>query len=67
VQLPPKTITVPDGPRAGESQEIPYNEIPLYGRLSLHEQLERHDVEPGKQTIALNFTKQNAPVFAVGR
>jgi hypothetical protein len=29
--LPPATITIPDGPRAGESREIPYNEIPLFG------------------------------------
>lgn len=30
VKLPPVTITIPDGPRAGESREIPYNEIPLF-------------------------------------
>ncbi|OBH53253.1 hypothetical protein [Mycobacterium sp. E2479] len=64
VSLPPATITIPDGPRAGESREIPYNEIPLFGRLTIHEQLEPHQIEPGKQTIALNFTSQDAPVLA---
>ena len=61
VELPPATITIPDGPRAGESREIPYNEIPLFGRLTMHDQLEPHRVDPGKQTIALNFTAQDAP------
>ncbi len=64
VELPPATITVPDGPRAGESREIPYNEIPLFGRLTIHDQLEPHELEPGKQTIALNFTEQDAPALA---
>ncbi len=64
VSLPPATITIPDGPRAGESREIPYNEIPLFGRLTIHDQLEPHEIEPGKQTIALNFTAQDAPVLA---
>jgi hypothetical protein len=41
VPVPPATITIPDGPRAGESREIPYNEIPLFGRLTMHDQLER--------------------------
>lgn len=63
VELPPATITIPDGPRAGESREIPYNEIPLFGRLIIHDQLEPYQVEPGKQTIALNFTAQDAPVL----
>jgi hypothetical protein len=63
VQLPPVTITIPDGPRAGESREIPYNEIPLFGRLTIHDQLEPYEVEPGKQTIALNFATQDAPVL----
>src|SRR5207237_1123550 len=63
VSLPPATITIPDGPRAGESREIPYNEIPLFGRLTIHDQLEPHEIEPGKQTIALNFTAQDAPVL----
>lgn len=63
VSLPPATITIPDGPRAGESREIPYNEIPLFGRLTIHDQLEPHETEPGKQTIALNFTAQDAPVL----
>jgi len=63
VELPPATITIPDGPRAGESREIPYNEIPLFGRLTIHDQLEPHQSEPGKQTIALNFTTQDAPVL----
>ena len=63
VELPPATITVSDGPRAGESREIPYNEIPLLGRLTLHDQLEPHQTEPGKQTIALNFTAQDASVL----
>lgn len=66
VELPPSTITIPDGPRAGESREIPYNEIPLFGRLIIHDQLERHEIEPGKQTIALNFTAQDAPVLVAG-
>jgi hypothetical protein len=63
VSLPPATITIPDGPRAGDSREIPYNEIPLFGRLTIHDQLEPHQIEPGKQTIALNFTAQEAPVL----
>ncbi|WP_156656209.1 hypothetical protein, partial [Mycobacterium sp. 852002-51971_SCH5477799-a] len=63
VSLPPATITIPDGPRAGESREIPYNEIPLFGRLTIHDQLESHQIEPGKQTIALNFTSQDGPVL----
>jgi hypothetical protein len=63
VELPPATITIPDGPRAGESREIPYNEIPLFGRLTMHDQIEPHQVDPGKQTIALNFTAQDAPVL----
>ncbi|WP_207548461.1 hypothetical protein [Mycobacterium mantenii] len=63
VSLPPATITIPDGPRAGESREIVYNEIPLLGRLTIHDQLEPHQLEPGKQTIALNFTAQDAPVL----
>ncbi|MCV7401562.1 hypothetical protein H7K24_15570 [Mycobacterium fragae] len=63
VELPPATITIPDGPRAGESREIPYQEIPLFGRLTIHDQLEPHQIGPGKQTIALNFTTQDAPVL----
>jgi hypothetical protein len=63
VELPPATITIPDGPRAGESREIPYNEIPLFGRLTIHDQLEPYQTEPGKETIALNFGKQDAPVL----
>jgi len=63
VELPPATITIPDGPRAGESREIPYDEIPLFGRLTIHDQLEPHQTEPGKQTIALNFTAQDSPVL----
>ncbi len=63
VELPPATVTVPDGPRSGESREIPYNEIPLFGRLTMHDQLEPHQIEPGKQTIALNFNAQDAPVL----
>ena len=63
VSLPPATITIPEGPRTGESREIPYNEIPLFGRLTVHDQLEPHHTEPGKQTIALNFTAQDAPVL----
>ena len=50
-------------PRAYESRDIPYNEIPLFGRLTIHEQLEPHQTEPGKQTIALNFGAQDAPVL----
>jgi hypothetical protein len=63
VELPPVSITIPDGPRANETREIPYNEIPLSGRLTIHEQLEPHQIEPGKQTIALNFAAQDAPVL----
>ena len=63
VPLPPVAITIPDGPRAGETREIPYNEIPLFGRLTIHDQLEPHQTEPGKQTIALNFAAQDAPVL----
>lgn len=63
VPLPPVTITIPDGPRKGESREIPYNEIPLFGRLTIHDQLEPYEIEPGKQTIALNLTVQDAPVL----
>ena len=67
VSLPPRTITIPDGPRADESREIPYNEIPLFGRLTVHDQLEPRETEPGKQTIALNFTEQDAPVLLANR
>src|ERR1700759_1256795 len=63
VSLPPATITIPDGPRADEAHEIPYNEIPLFGRLTVHDQLEPRETEPGKQTIALDFTTQDAPVL----
>ncbi len=63
VSLPPATITIPDGPRAGESREIAYNEIPLFGRLTVHDQLEARETEQGKQTIALDFTPQDAPVL----
>src|SRR6202046_5932799 len=63
VSLPPATITIPDGPRADESCKIPYNEIPLFGRLTIHDQLEPRQTEPGKQTIALDFTPQDAPVL----
>ncbi|OBF17163.1 hypothetical protein A5725_24345 [Mycobacterium kubicae] len=63
VSLPPATVTIPDGPRAGESREIPYNEIPLFGRLTIHDQLEPHQIEQGKETIALNFTAQDAPAL----
>src|SRR6201996_7603252 len=63
VELPPVAITIPDGPRADETREIPYNEIPLFGRLTVHEQLEPHQTAPGKQTIALNFAGQDAPVL----
>ncbi len=63
VQLPPVTVTIPDGPRAGETREIPYNEIPVFGRLTIHDQLEAHQTEPGRQTIALNFAAQDAPVL----
>jgi hypothetical protein len=63
VSLPPATITIPDGPRAGESREIPYNEIPLFGRLTIHDQLEPRQTQPGKHNIALNFTAQDAPVL----
>ncbi len=61
--LPPATITIPDGPRAGESREIPYNEIPLFGRLTVHDQLQPKEIERGKQTIALDFTEQDAPTL----
>ncbi len=63
VSLPPATITIPDGPRANESREIAYNEIPLFGRLTVHDQLEPRETEPGKQTIALDLTVQDAPVL----
>jgi hypothetical protein len=63
VPLPPATITIPDGPRPGESREIPYNEIPLFGRLTIHDQLEPHQTQPGKHNIALNFSVQDAPVL----
>jgi hypothetical protein len=63
VALPPATITIPDGPRAGEEREIPYNEIPLFGRLTIHDQLEPHQTGPGQHNIALNFSSQDAPVL----
>ncbi|MDQ1749760.1 MAG: hypothetical protein QOE71_816, partial [Pseudonocardiales bacterium] len=62
VSLPPATITIPNGPRADESCKIDYNEIPLFGRLTIHDQLEPRQAEPGKQTIALDFNAQDAPV-----
>lgn len=63
VPLPPTTVTIPDGPRAGEQRQIAFNEIPLFGRLTLHEQLEARPTEPGRQTISLDFHAQNAPVL----
>jgi hypothetical protein len=33
------------------------------GRLTIHDQLEARQAEPGKQTIALDFTQQDAPVL----
>ncbi|HZA12502.1 hypothetical protein [Mycobacterium sp.] len=63
VPLPPRTVTIPDGPRAGEARRIPYNEIPLLGRVTIHDQLERRQIEPGKATICLNFAPQDAPVL----
>jgi hypothetical protein len=63
VPLPPGTVTIPNGPRAGESKQIAYNEVPLFGRLTLHDQLERRDTEAGKQTISLDFRPQDAPVL----
>jgi hypothetical protein len=63
VELPPATITIPDGPRAGQARDIAYNEIPLFGQLTIHYQLEPHQTEPGRQTIALNFGVQDAPVL----
>jgi hypothetical protein len=35
----------------------------LFGRLTIHDQLEPRQAEPGKQTIALDFTTQDAPVL----
>ncbi|WIM88032.1 hypothetical protein PT015_00405 [Candidatus Mycobacterium wuenschmannii] len=63
VSLPPATITIPDGPRANESHEIPYNEVPLFGRLTVHDQLEPRDTEPRKKTIALDFNVQDSPTL----
>jgi hypothetical protein len=63
VPLPPKTVTIPDGPRAGESKRIPYNEIPLFGRVTIHDHLECRQVDPVHQTISLNFAEQDAPVL----
>jgi len=63
IELPPGTVTIPNGPRAGESKQIAFNEIPLFGRLTLHDQLERREVEPGKDTISLDLRPQNAPVL----
>jgi hypothetical protein len=61
--LPPATITIPDGPRAGEQRQFVFNELPLFGRLTLHEQLETRATEPGKQTVSLVFNAQSAPVL----
>src|ERR1700753_1290269 len=63
VSLPPATITIPDGPRVDESCNIAYTETPRLGRLTIHDQLEPRQTEPGKQTIALDFTTQDAPVL----
>jgi hypothetical protein len=63
VPLPPKTVTIPNGPRAGEQREIAYNELPLLGRLTLHEQLEARPTEPGEQTISLDFNAEDAPLL----
>ena len=63
VPLPPGTVTIPNGPRAGESKTIAYNEIPLFGRLTLHDQLERREAEPGKDTISIDFRPQDAPLL----
>ena len=64
VELPPATITIPDGPRAGESREIPYNEIPLFGRLTDSRPARAApDGARASRRIALNFTAQDAPVL----
>src|SRR6201992_2873834 len=63
VSLPPATITIPDGPRVDESCNIAYTETPRLGRWTIHDQLEPRQTEPGKQTIALDFTTQDAPVL----
>jgi hypothetical protein len=64
VPLPPATITIPNGPRAGESRQIPFNEIPLFGRITVHDQLEVRQVDPTnpvRQTVSLDFRSQIAP------
>ncbi len=63
VPLPPRTITIPNGPRAGESLEIDYNVIPLFGSLTLHDHLEVRDAEVGTKTIVLDMKRQDAPVL----
>jgi hypothetical protein len=63
VPLPADTITVPNGPRQGEQRTIAFNEIPLFGRLTLHEHLEVRSTGPGLQTVSLDFGGQAAPAL----
>jgi hypothetical protein len=48
---------------AGASRQIAYNEIPRFGRITIHDQLERRRTGSGKETISLNFAEQDAPVL----
>ncbi len=63
VPLPPTIVAIPDGPRAGEQRAIAYDELPLLGRLTLHEPLEARPTEPGRQTVSLDFHARDAPVL----
>lgn len=59
--LPPRTVTIPNGPRAGETAVIPVNVIPLYGTLTLHDQVARRDVTPSSHMLGIDFRAQPAP------
>ena len=63
VPLPPRTVTIPDGPRAGESRQIAYNTLPLFGRLTLNEQVSRRVLPSGNETISIDFNPEDAPLL----
>ncbi|HEX8074224.1 MAG TPA: DUF3892 domain-containing protein [Thermoleophilaceae bacterium] len=70
VSVPPlgdRTVTIPDGQyRGGQSRTIPNNELPLYGHLTVHEQLGRRVLPSGLEQVSLNFNAEDAPRLVAG-
>jgi Protein of unknown function (DUF3892) len=62
--LPPETVEIPpEGPRASEKMTIPARELPLLGRLTLHEHLEVmvRDATLGTHNLGIDFGSEVAP------